>query len=165
MKWDIRINFSDKYAISGKKGSLDEYRVCTKNVRKSVKEAIKAYELDNPKLLYAYINNRQQTKRSIRSIKSENGENVTDRKEIASILNRQFKSVFIVDDDKEMPEFNQRTHMEICGNCNIRGKFLPNRTATTWNLLPSYVVNAITVNGFKSKLDAHMPSGSLRRSK
>ncbi|RMZ96781.1 hypothetical protein BpHYR1_040869, partial [Brachionus plicatilis] len=110
-------------AISGKKGSLDEYRVCTKNVRKSVKEAIKAYELiiiskakDNPKLLYAYINNRQQTKESIRSIKSENGEIVTDRKEIASILNRQFKSVFIVDDDKEMPEFNQRTHMVFEGD-------------------------------------------------
>ncbi|RNA14415.1 RNA-directed DNA polymerase from mobile element jockey-like, partial [Brachionus plicatilis] len=105
------------------KGSLDEYRVCTKNVRKSVKEAIRAYELviiskakDNPKLLFAYINNRQQTKESIRSIKSENGENVTDRKEIASILNRQFKSVFIVDDDKEMPEFNQRTHMVFEGD-------------------------------------------------
>ena len=53
---------------------------------------------------------------------------------------------------------------EICGNCNLRGKFLPNRTATTWNLLPPYVVNAVTVNGFKSKLDAHMASGNLRRS-
>ncbi|RNA22103.1 hypothetical protein BpHYR1_052217 [Brachionus plicatilis] len=27
------------------------------------------------------------------------------------------------------------------------------------NLLPSYVVNAVTVNGFRSKLDAHMASG------
>ncbi len=53
---------------------------------------------------------------------------------------------------------------EICGNCNIRGKFLPKRTATTWNLLLSYVVNAVSVNGFKSKLDAHMASGSPRRS-
>ena len=53
---------------------------------------------------------------------------------------------------------------EICGSCNIRGRFLPNRTATTWNLLPPNVVNAVTVNGFKSGLDAHMASGNLRRS-
>ena len=53
---------------------------------------------------------------------------------------------------------------ERCKGCNVRGKFLPNRTATTWNLLPPYVGNAETVNGFKSKLDAHMASGKLRRS-
>ena len=53
---------------------------------------------------------------------------------------------------------------EICGNCNIRGRFLPNRTATTWNLLPPNIVNAATVNGFKSRLDAHLASGNLRRS-
>lgn len=58
-----------------------------------------------------------------------------------------------------------RSHtQQIYGSCNIRGKFLPNRTATTWNLLPPNVVNAVTVNGFKSRLDAHMAVGNLRRS-
>lgn len=53
---------------------------------------------------------------------------------------------------------------KIFRNCNIKEKFLPNSTATTWNLLTPYVVNAPqTVNGYKSKLDAHMALGSLRR--
>ena len=53
---------------------------------------------------------------------------------------------------------------EDCPNCNLRGRFLPNRTATTWNLLPPSVVDAVTVNGFKSGLDALIVSGNLRRS-
>ena len=53
---------------------------------------------------------------------------------------------------------------EDCRNCNLRGRFLPNRTATTWNLLPPSVVDAVTVNGFKSGLDALIVSGNLRRS-
>lgn len=53
---------------------------------------------------------------------------------------------------------------EDCKKCNLRGGFLPNRTATTWNLLPPSIVEAETVNGFKAKLDAHMKSGLLRRS-
>jgi len=53
---------------------------------------------------------------------------------------------------------------ENCKLCNMRGRFLPNRTATTWNLLPPNVVNAKTVNGFKARLDAIVASGDLRRS-
>ena len=41
---------------------------------------------------------------------------------------------------------------EGCRNCNLRGKFMPNRTATTWNLLPPNVVDVVTVNGFKAIL-------------
>lgn len=111
-----KANLWRRHVTSRRRGGLDEYQECVKAVKKGVKEAIKSYELliiskakDNPKLLYAYINNRQQTKETIRSIRDENGENVTDRKEIAGILNRQFKSMFIVDDDQEMPEFNART--------------------------------------------------------
>ena len=118
-----KANLWNRYKMSGKRGSVEEYRECAKRVRKGVKEAIKSYELviiskakDNPKLLYAYINSRQQTKESIRSIKSKNGEIVTDRKEIASILNRQFKSVFIVDDNNEMPAFNKRSNMVFEGD-------------------------------------------------
>ena len=53
---------------------------------------------------------------------------------------------------------------ESCGKCTLRGDFLPNRTATTWNLLPSVVVNAETVNSFKARLDSHIETGLLRRS-
>ena len=41
---------------------------------------------------------------------------------------------------------------------------LPNRNATTWNILPSDVVNAEKVNVFKSKLDEHMRSVAWRQS-
>jgi len=53
---------------------------------------------------------------------------------------------------------------ENCKSCHMRGKFLQNRTATTWNLLPPNVVTAKTMNSFKARLDAHMASGDLRRS-
>ena len=118
-----KANLWRKHTTSGKLGSLDEYKTCAKAVKKGVKEAIKSYEMeiiskakDNPKLLYAYINNRQQAKESIRSLRTDNGENITDRKEIATILNSQFKSVFTVDDDEEMPEFKVRTSEVLNGD-------------------------------------------------
>ena len=64
-------------------------------------------------------------------------------------------------------EGRSHTHQilkEDCRGCNVRGRFLPNRTATTWNLLPPHVVDAVSVYGFKARLDAHMASGNLRRS-
>ena len=53
---------------------------------------------------------------------------------------------------------------EISRGCSMRDGFLPNRTATTWNLLPPDVVEAETVVSFKSKLDAHWMSREMRRS-
>ncbi len=53
--------------------------------------------------------------------------------------------------------------MNLCRRFNLRGKFQHNRTATTRNLLPEYVVNTVTVNALKSRLDAHMASGNLTR--
>ena len=53
---------------------------------------------------------------------------------------------------------------ERAGSYPMRGFSLPNRNATTWNILPSEVVNAGTVNFFKSKLDEHMRSVAWRRS-
>jgi len=61
-------------------------------------------------------------------------------------------------------EHTHRIIKENCKSCHMRGKFLQNRTATTWNLLPPNVVTAKTVNSFKARLDAHMASGDLRRS-
>ena len=53
---------------------------------------------------------------------------------------------------------------ELCKDCNTRNRFLTNRIATTWNTLPSHVVEAISVNSFKARLDKHMADGLLRRS-
>ena len=44
-------------------------------------------------------------------------------------------------------------------NTPMRDGFLPNRSATTWNLLPPE-----TVNSFKARIDRHMKSDSWKRS-
>ena len=53
---------------------------------------------------------------------------------------------------------------ELCKANNPRYRFLTNRTATTWNMLPANVVETRTVNSFKAALDSHMAAGRLRRS-
>ena len=85
---------------------------------------ISKYELDlaknfvkNPKGLFTYINNKQQVKESIRSLKNSSGNITTDRTEIAGILNDQFESVFSVDDGIE-PVFANRTEF-ICSDESI----------------------------------------------
>ena len=82
---------------------------------------ISKYELDlaknfvkNPKGLFTYVNNKQQAKESIRSLKNSSGNITTDRTEIAGILNDQFESVFSVDDGIE-PVFANRTEF-ICSD-------------------------------------------------
>ena len=49
-------------------------------------------------------------------------------------------------------------------NTPMRDGFLPNRSATTWNLLPPEIAEAETVNSFKARIDRHMKSDSWRRS-
>ena len=47
---------------------------------------------------------------------------------------------------------------EAFNNCKYRHNFLTNRISTTWNRLPSKVVEAKSLNSFKASLDAHMSS-------
>ena len=54
--------------------------------------------------------------------------------------------------------YNSRSHKyqierEIFKNCPMRNNFLPNRSATTWNNLPTYVAEAKSVNSFKAGFD------------
>jgi hypothetical protein len=53
---------------------------------------------------------------------------------------------------------------EVMGNVPMRNYFLPNRNATTWNLLPSDIVESDSVSVFKSRIDKHIRLESLRRS-
>lgn len=59
---------------------------------------------------------QQQTKETIKALRADDGENVTDRKRIASLLNNQCKSVLTVDEDEGMPEFNTRTSVILNGD-------------------------------------------------
>ena len=49
-------------------------------------------------------------------------------------------------------------------NTPMRDNFLLNRNATTWNMLPSEIAEADTVNQFKARLDKHMSTETWRRS-
>jgi hypothetical protein len=53
---------------------------------------------------------------------------------------------------------------EKTGINTMRNNSLPNRSATTWNTLPSGVVKSDTVDIFKEKIDEHTRSASWRRS-
>jgi hypothetical protein len=53
---------------------------------------------------------------------------------------------------------------EIPGSNPMRNFSLPNRTATTWNILPSEVVRSNNVDIFKKRIDEHMRSPNWRRS-
>ena len=55
--------------------------------------------------------------------------------------------------------------MELCEDCNTIYLFLTNKIATTWNTLPSYVVEIISVESFKARLDKHVQSLNKRKSK
>ena len=49
-------------------------------------------------------------------------------------------------------------------NAPMRDNSLLNRNATTWNMLPSEIAEADTVNQFKARIDRHMASVTWRRS-
>ena len=46
----------------------------------------------------------------------------------------------------------------------MRYNSLPNRSATTWNILPYEIVNAKSVNAFKARFDDHIKLNRLRES-
>ncbi|RNA35743.1 RNA-directed DNA polymerase from mobile element jockey-like [Brachionus plicatilis] len=152
----------------------EEYKVQCKLVKSSISSNISSFELElaknsvkNPKGLFTYINKKQKMTESIRSLNDCSGTSTTDKSEMAEILSCQFESIFSFDDGSE-PIFENRTkHLcseEVMGNVPMRNYSLPNRNATTWNLLPSDIVEADNVSVFKSRIDRHIRLESLRRS-
>ena len=56
----------------------------------------------------------------------------------------------------------QKIQREKFDKCSFRHKFLFNRIATTWNNLPSKIVESRSVNSFKANLDKHMSSETFK---
>jgi hypothetical protein len=99
---------------------VKEYERIRKNIKKKSKLATITFEQSlandkkNPKLLYAYVNSRQKVSDPISALKNANNIITNDKKEIASILNVQFSSVFVNESSHEsIPEFPKRTNNEI----------------------------------------------------
>lgn len=47
-------------------------------------------------------------------------------------------------------------------NTQMNDGFIPNRSATTWNLLPRDISEAETVYNFKARIDKYMKTDALR---
>nr|XP_047141284.1 uncharacterized protein LOC124816226 [Hydra vulgaris] len=84
------------------------FRNRNSDIKKLVKKSIRNFEKNlapysknNPKSVYAYINNKTRIKDSIKAIKLHNGIITTDNQEIVNTLNEFFASVFIQDDSSE----------------------------------------------------------------
>ena len=60
---------------------------------------------NNPKMVYSYMNSKKAIQDNIRALYDETGKRVEDPDEIVKILNKQFKSVFEIDNGLT-PEIN-----------------------------------------------------------
>jgi hypothetical protein len=111
-----------KYLASGRKSEeiYNKYSSTAKKIPKSINESIRNHEKSlleasktNKKLLYNYINNRQNVKDQINTLLSESGERTSNKSEITSTLNNYFQSVFTSDDNSTLPNFEPRTNLHI----------------------------------------------------
>lgn len=98
-----RINTNDAQIKS-------EYRTISKKVRHEVKEARLRYEWDivtscksNPKKIYSYINGQRKIRDKIRALSDQSGLIVTNKIEIANMLNNQFYNAFSRDSGAVLP--------------------------------------------------------------
>ncbi|XP_065681383.1 uncharacterized protein LOC136095090 [Hydra vulgaris] len=87
---------------------VNKYRKLNKDIKKLVKKSIRNFDKNlalnlknNPKSVYAYINNKTRFKDLIKAIKLHNGIITTDNQEKINTLNEFFASVFIQDDSSE----------------------------------------------------------------
>lgn len=84
---------------------INEYKHARNSLKKAIKIAIKSYEHDlandkkNPKRLYSYVNKKHSFRPNINAIKDNNKIIQTDRRRIANVLNNQFSSVFVKEDE------------------------------------------------------------------
>ena len=115
-KWltpEIKKNIRKKFTLwnlnikSGWKNTflVDEYKKLKKLVKNQIKRSVREYEFsiaskakENPKLVYEYFNSKKQIKSDIRALTDKLGKRREETKDIAEILNQQFKSVFEKDD-------------------------------------------------------------------
>ena len=65
-----------------------------RNKKNAVERRVMEYRKSNPKLYYAFINSAKKTRSKIGPLKNDRNETVTDPREQAELLNRQYASVF-----------------------------------------------------------------------
>ena len=107
-----------KYLNSGRRSLIlyEEYKLQSKIIKSNKNKAIYKLEIDliksaknNPKKLYSYIKSCQQVDGSIKSLKNYNGCIVTEKYEMAELLNNYFQSVFTKENNTNVPNFQTKT--------------------------------------------------------
>ncbi|XP_004206196.1 uncharacterized protein LOC101238883 [Hydra vulgaris] len=95
---------------------VNEYKACNIQLKKLIYKARCEFELDlaikskhNPKILFKYVNSKQNVRTTITALKGINGDTITNPIEIANRLNNHFQSVFNKNEDDELPYFIKRT--------------------------------------------------------
>ncbi len=95
---------------------VKEYERTRKEVKKESKKATISFEQalandkKNPKLLHAYVSSRQTTRDPISAMRNKSNDITNNKKEIATILNEQFASVFVDEPaDETLPDLPSRT--------------------------------------------------------
>ena len=109
-----------KMKQSNRATDKEEYKKCVKEVKKKIRNKKNALERrvmmgrkSNPKSFYAYINSAKKTRNKIGPLKNEDGVAVTDPRELAQILNKQYVSVFTrSQDDVEESDLHMEVHLE-----------------------------------------------------
>jgi len=104
---------------------IDYKRTC-KILKKNIKNSTVKFENElatssknNPKILYAYIKSQQKCKDSVRLLRTEKGDEITDSAELAEHLNCYFQSVFVRDEENDTaPVFACRTNQYCNGYSN-----------------------------------------------
>ena len=99
---------------------IQEYKKMVKEVKKKIKNKKNALERKvmrcrktNPKFFYAFINSSKKSRGKIGPLKRENGEAVTDPREMAQMLNCQYASVFTrSEEDNDANEVNSEVLLE-----------------------------------------------------
>jgi hypothetical protein len=95
---------------------LESYKIAKRNVESGLREAKRKFEerlvinsKSNPKLLYSYIKKKQGVKEYIRCLRNQQGEITSNTAEIVNILNEQFQSVFVKNEDDNIKELETKT--------------------------------------------------------
>ena len=58
----------------------------------------------------SYVNSKRSSKQHIKALRNKNGFISNNQSDIVDLLNRQFKSVFLNEDNATLPEFDARNN-------------------------------------------------------
>ena len=109
-----------KYTYSRKREDYEKYRKIRNKIPKCVRHARRKYEKgiardvnSNPKAFWKYVHSKSHVKSGIGNLKDNCGNNVTDDRSKADILNNFFSSVF-TKETGELPPFDVQVDNDIC---------------------------------------------------